>query len=184
MQKTDRFGVFFKPQGTMSKPLCMHQIRRIIELYQQGRSIRETVRLTGVSRNTIREYLKRVRSSGLSCSELLALNDEALVPMIYVEAIEKGQAGRTLEADRLAKLEPHLDNYCTELRKRGVTRQLLWEEYRSDNPQGYGYTQFCNYLKQRINKDDAVMHFTHIPGEQLQVDFAGDKLGYVDAQTG
>lgn len=168
----------------MSKPLRMHQIRRIIELQQEGRGIRETVRLTGVSRNTIREYLRRIKSSGLTCAELLAMDDESLVPMIYVETIEKGLTGRSLDDDRFLKLEPSLEGYSLELRKRGVTRQLLWEEYRSDNPEGYGYTQFCGHLKKYLNREQAVMHFSHIPGEQLQVDFAGDKLGYVDPGTG
>src|SRR5260221_10489345 len=116
----------------MSKPLRMHQIRRIIELQQEGRGIRETVRLTGVSRNTIREYLRRIKSSGLTCAELLAMDDESLVPMIYVETMEKGLTGRTLDDDRFLKLEPSLEEYSLELRKREVTRQFLWEEYPSD----------------------------------------------------
>ena len=168
----------------MSKPIRMHQIRRIIELQEEGKGIRETVRLTGVSRNTIREYIKRIKSSGLTRKELLALSDESLVPMIYVETIEKGLAGRILDDERYLKLASRLEEYSIELRKRGVTRQLLWEEYRTDNPQGYGYTQFCAYLKGHLNREQAVMHFSHIPGEQLQVDFAGDKLGYVDPLTG
>ena len=62
----------------------MHQIRRIIELKNEGRSIRETERLTGLSRNTIREYLRRISVSGLTYSQLLSLNDEKLIPMVYV----------------------------------------------------------------------------------------------------
>jgi len=168
----------------MAKPLRMHQIRLIIELHQQGRGIREMVRLTGIARNTIREYLKRIEGIGLSHQELLSQSDEALIPALYVESIEKDPGGRILETDRFAELEPRLEPYSLELKKRGVTRQLLWEEYRQDHPNGYGYTQFCAHLNKYLRRDDAVMHFTHIPGEQLQMDLAGDKLGYVDAQTG
>jgi transposase len=167
----------------MAKPLRMHQIKRIIELQHQGRSIRETVRLTGLSRNTVREYLRRISESGLSFTDLLSMDDESLSTLVYVEAIEKGTSGRSID-NRHATLEPHLAKYCAELRKRGVTRQLLWQEYRKQHPEGYGYTQFCAYLKQNLVRDQAVMHFTHQPGEKLEVDFAGDKLGYVDTHTG
>lgn len=65
------------------------------------------------------------------------------------------------------------DYFSSELRKRGVTRQLLWEEYRKENPGGYSYSQFCEHLSKYIERDEAVVHFTHRAGEQLQVDFAG-----------
>jgi hypothetical protein len=107
----------------------MHQIRRIIELYGQGRGIRESQRLTGLSRNTIRDYLRRILESVLSVPELLALDDTSLAPAVYVDAIEKkGSAGRTPDP-RYASFEQQLDYYSAELQKRGVTRQLLWEEY-------------------------------------------------------
>lgn len=76
----------------MPPPLRMHQIKRIIELQNEGRSIRETERLTGLSRNTIREYLRRVSVSGLAFSQLLLLDDESLNAIIYVDDIEKNRA--------------------------------------------------------------------------------------------
>jgi transposase len=167
----------------MSQSLRMHQIKRIIELSQEGRSIWETKRLTGLSRNTIREYLKRIQSSGLTPAQLLALDDESLKPIVYADPFEQGHAGRKVDT-RYETISKNLDRYCTELRRRGVTRQLLWEEYRIENPDGYGYSQFCEHLRQHSQKSEAVMHFIHRPGEQLQVDFAGDKSGYVDRSTG
>lgn len=167
----------------MAKSLRMHQIRKIIELQQQGLGIRQTVRLTGLSRNTIREYLRRVSASEMTFTEALALDDESLGALVYTDSIEKQTAGRAVD-NRFSNLETRLDQYCAELKKRGVTKQLLWEEYRQDHPNGYGYTQFCEYLNHRLNLDDAVMHFVHRPGDTLQVDFAGGKLGYVDRSTG
>jgi hypothetical protein len=138
----------------------MHQIRRIIELQQQGCGIRQTVRLTGLSRNTIREYLRRLSCAGLSLPEAMKLDDASLSAVVYTDALEKTTAGRTVD-DRYSVLAEKLDNYCKELSKRGVTRQLLWEEYRKEHPDGYGYTQFCEYLNHQIRVDDAVMHFVH-----------------------
>ena len=69
----------------MPQPLRMHQIKRIIELQNEGRSIRETERPTGLSRNTIREYMRRISVSGLAFSRLLLLDDESLNAIIYVD---------------------------------------------------------------------------------------------------
>ena len=161
----------------------MHQVKRIFEFHQQGHSIRQIEQLSGISRNTIREYLRRIPLSGLSIEELLKLEDEKLMSIVQVDAIEKDRSGR-LADDRHQIIEQRLEYYKAELNRRGVTRQLLWQEYRSDHPQGYGYTQFCEHLGRYLKRDQAVMHFDHRPGEQLQVDFAGGKLGYVDRSTG
>ena len=167
----------------MAKSIRMHQIRTIIEFQQQGRSIRHTVRLTGLSRNTIRDYLRRISSAGLTLLEAIKLDDASLSAIVYADTVEKNSAGRNVD-DRYSTLAPKLDDYCSELRKRGVTRQLLWEEYRKEYPNGYGYTQFCEYLNHHTRIDEAVMHFVHRPAESLQIDFAGSKLGYVDRTTG
>ena len=128
----------------MPQPLRMHQIKRIVELYQEGRSIWETKRLTGLSRTTIREYLQRMYKSGLSPEQLLALDEESLIPVLYVDGFDRGQSGRKTDP-RYETIAKSLDRYCGELKRRGVTRQLLWEEYRKEHPDGYGYSQFCDY---------------------------------------
>lgn len=167
----------------MPQSLRMHQIRRIIEFHQQGCSIRQIEKLSGISRNTIREYLRRILVSSRSLEEILELDDESLQVIVYVEPIEKSRSGRSAD-DRYDSIESQMVYYTSELRRRGVTRQLLWKEYRTDHPDGYSYSQFCEHLSRYLKRDQAVMHFVHRPGEQLQVDFAGDKLGYVDRNTG
>jgi transposase len=111
------------------------------------------------------------------------LDDESLSAFVYTDEVEKRTAGRSVD-HRYAGLESRLDHYCAELRKRFVTKQLLWEEYRRDHPNGYRYTQSCEYIKRHIRIDEAVLHFVHRPGETLQIDFAGGKLGYVEPSTG
>ena len=163
--------------------LRMHQIRRIIELQSQDRSIRETVRLTGLSRNTIREYVRRLSLCAMSSQELLALDDTALGAIVYVEDIERNPSGRPID-QRHDYFQERVEYFGAELRKRGVTRYLLWQEYSKEAINAYSYSQFCEHLSRHVKKDNAVMHFPHVPGEQMQVDFAGDKLGYVDVTTG
>lgn len=168
----------------MANPLTMHQIKRIIEWKSQGKSIRKIARLSNLSRDTISKYIQRIEESGMTQSELLDLDNEALASLVYTESIEKGTSGRSVD-QRYEALKSRLAEYQQELsRDRHLTRQLLWEEYRREYPDGYGYTQFCEHLKRYERHKDAVMIFNHFPAEQLQVDFAGDKLGYLDIQTG
>lgn len=169
-----------------AKTKHMHQVKQIIELSLKGKSIREVARLTGIARNTVREYLRKVKSLELPSPGLLAMEDELLSELLNKE-MAPGNANGTMsltEDERFKIIESQLEYYSAELRKRGVTRYLLWEEYRKDNPDGYRYTQFCEYIRRYQRRNEAVMHFNHKPGEQMQVDFAGDKLHYVDRDTG
>jgi transposase len=163
------------------KPISMHQIRQLIGFLSKGYTISETVRLTGIARNTVREYKRRIEDQGLRLVDVVSLNDEALAAVVQNET----RRLRT-EADeqRLKDLENRMEYFSEELRRRGVTMQLLWDEYREENPQGYGYTQFCEHLARYRKVHSAVMYFTHQPAEQLLVDFAGDTLHYVDRRTG
>ena len=156
----------------------MQQIRHILQLRAQGVSIREIRNATGVSRPTIRVYLNRWEAMGLPWNQLSALDDEALGTILYQEA----QTG--VEPERLADLQGRIPEMLRDLSKTGVTRQLLWQEYRLRRPDGYGYTQFCQYLGEAAHRGRAVMHLEHKAGEQLMIDFAGKKLHYVDAQSG
>lgn len=85
---------------------------------------------------------------------------------------------------RLQTLLSFLRDATTELSKTGVTRQLLWYEYLQQYPDGYGYSQFCFYLKAYQKNSDLSMHMEYISGDMIMVDFAGKKRYYVDEQTG
>lgn len=157
----------------------MHQVKQIIELHLKGKGIRETERLTGVTSKTIRNYLQRMKALNLPPENLLTLDEEQLGQLLFREELPVLQTD-----ERFKTVELQLEYYATELHKRGVTRQLLWEEYRKGHPDGYSYTQFCEYIRRYLQRNRAVMYFTHKPGEQMQVDFAGDKLQYIDRETG
>lgn len=163
------------------KPISMHQIRQLFSFLSKGYSISSTARLTGIARNTIKGYKRRVEGKGLTFDHILALDDDALV---HILQDEKGGEHVQTEQSRLEDLQSRMEYFVEELRRRGVTMQLLWEEYREDTPEGYGYTQFCEHLSRYKKVHGAVMYFTHRPAEQLLVDFAGDKLHYVNRATG
>jgi transposase len=152
-----------------AKPIKMDQIRRIIQLLEQGASLRSIALQCGISRNTVRQYHKQITQSGCTYAQLLSLDDEKLSAVIYDSGTEKNN-------ERLSVMEGLLESFKKELSKRGVTRQLLWQEYRLEHEDGYGYTQFCYYLERWLQREDAVMHFQYNPAEKMMVDFAGKKI--------
>ena len=157
----------------------MHQIRQIFKLRQQQVGFRKIERLTGFSRNTVRDYVRRATATGRSFLELLTLDDAALSGVLFGD-----EPSVASQDPRWADLEQRLQALSRELHKTGVTKWLLWEEYRREQPQGYSYTQFSLYLRRFLQQQDVVMHLRHSPGEVLMVDFAGDRLRWIDTQTG
>jgi transposase len=161
-----------------NKPKSMLQVRRILQLLSDGHSKREASRQTGASRNTIDSYDLRFRQTGKSYNELLQLQDTDLAAVIYTKETIK-------EPDSRRKyLNDQLDYFLNELSRTGVTRELLWNEYRQSVPESYSYSQFCDLLSRHSYKKSPVYHNTYSPGELLEIDFAGKKMSYVDRATG
>ncbi len=161
-----------------NKHVSMSQVRSILKLFKEDRSSRAISRQLHIHRNTVEGYRERVIQSGLPISKLLQLSDADLAQIIYPKVVEPPPDTRKVD------LQARIPYLQTELRKRGVTRQLLWIEYRREVDEGYAYSQFCELLNRFLRPLDAVMHLTHRPGELLQVDFAGDTMSYVDHKTG
>lgn len=158
--------------------LTMNQIRLVIRLLGEGLSQRKIAKQLGISRNTIRSYKQTLDRLGLSPQQAYALEEASLSALLF----QQDHAPVTSERSRL--LEEQLPALSKDLIHRHVTRQLLWEEYRQSHPDGYGYTQFCQRLNHYIERQDVTMVLFHQPGDVLEIDFAGDKLHYIDANTG
>jgi transposase len=79
---------------------------------------------------------------------------------------------------------PDCASLHTELKRKGVTLTLLWEEYLSEHPQGYRYSQFCELYRQWARKLKLSMRQIHKAGEKLFVDYAGQTLPIVNPHTG
>lgn len=156
----------------------MLQVRRILQLLSDGQSKREVSRQTGASRNTIDSYEARFRLSGKSYNELLRLPDADLAAFVYPKKTVK-------EPDPKRKyINKCLDYFLNELGRIGVTRELLWNEYRQGAPEGYSYSRFCDILSKHGSKKRPVYHNTYTPGELTEFDFAGKKMSYIDRATG
>jgi transposase len=161
-----------------NKSINMTQVRRIIQLRAEGLSKLKIAESLHIHRATLDSYLSRLVASGKSFSELSEYSDEQLQALVYRE-------GLSPKADeRIEELKKHLDYFRQEINRTGVTRRLLWEEYHQAYPEGYRYTQFCEHFARHIKTTKATMHLTHLAGNNLQVDFAGKHLYYIDVQTG
>jgi len=161
----------------------MSQIKQLLLLYQQGKGKKTIAKVLGMSKTTVKMYLHKLESficetdQSLSIAELVKLENPVL------EA--KFHAGNPAYKDeRYEHFKANLDYFLKELKGTGVSRRLLWEEYRSGYCSGYGYSQFCYHLQQQQIATRPSMVLEHQPAEKLYIDFAGKKLNYVDRQTG
>jgi transposase len=159
--------------------LTMNKIRLVLQQHSQGRSKRSISRALGISRKTVRHYLDRFRSSGMSMDRLQALSEGELALLVF----DRDHSTVILD-HRYHQFSELLPDLSKDLSNPKVTRQLLWEEYRDQYPDGYGYTQFCHYLNQYTHRQHIRAMFEHHPAEVMQVDFAGSLLHYVDPDTG
>jgi len=155
----------------------MDQIRSILRNYLASGKIKVTARQLKVSKTTVKEYVRLAESWCPDLSLVLALDDEALSKVIHAPEGRKSDK-------RLSAFEEKVDDWLVELRHKGVSRQLLWHEYRSEHPDGYAYTQFCEHLRRHVMQRDLTLALNHEPGEVLMVDFAGSKMEWVDPHTG
>lgn len=157
----------------------MHQIRQILDFKLRGFPTKRIARLSNIARNTVRDYLRKASATGVPLSDLIALDDDTLSRILQGDPLPQSSLD-----PRRSDFDKRLDYFTVELKGVGVTKQILWQEYCKEMPQGYGYSQFCYHLSAYLERSKAVMHLTHRPAEQLMADFAGDKMSWVDLQTG
>ena len=161
-----------------NKTITMLQIRRVLQLLQAGFSNRMLSKELGISRNTVQTYIDKIKKSGKNFSELLSLNDFELSQSLH------GNKEGIKNDERYHDLFDRFPVYAEELKKRGVTRLLLWNEYVNETGSGYSYSRFCEHFSGYLLSTRSVMHFEHTPGLVMQADFAGDNLHYINNQTG
>ena len=155
----------------------MSKIKQVLQLYFQGRSKLLIVQQTGISRNTIKKYLKEYVSSGLSHEGVLKLSEKQL-EKLFIKPEEKPLS---IVHQNLFALFPLFDK---ELKKKGITRMILWKRYREQYPDGVGKSQFNHYFHQWRNQASGTMRMEHKAGDKMYVDYAGDKLHIVDRKSG
>ncbi|MCC6831499.1 MAG: IS21 family transposase [Thermoleophilia bacterium] len=154
----------------------MRKIREILRLViGEGLSRRQATAATGLPYTTVADHLARAERAGLGWPLPADLDDARLEARLFAKPEPPPSAGRPL---------PDWRTVHRELRRKGVTLQLLHMEYKADHPDGYQYTQFCRLYRSWQGRLDLVMRQEHRAGEKLFVDWAGATIPITDPATG
>ena len=154
----------------------MRKVREVLRLrHALGVSERQIAITTGVSRSTVGEYLRRAAVIGITWPVPEGLDDAELERRLFTWPTFDEKPTRPL---------PDWPHVHKELKRRAVTLLLLWEEYRAEHADGYGYSRLCDLYRDWCKTISATMRQTHGAAEKLFVDFAGDTVPVFDAASG
>ena len=152
----------------------MRKTKEICRLTHAGLSGRAVARVLGVSNSTVSEANSRLKAAGLAWPDVEPMSEPTLERRLYLDDHQSTPDAR----------EPDWAAVRTELGRRHMTLQLLWAEYMRDHTDGYSYSWYCEKYRAWRKTTDPVMRQEYVFGEKLFVDWAGDTVGVVDADTG
>lgn len=152
----------------------MRQLLNLARLrFAEQRSYSEIAASLGMARSTVQSAVERFAQAGLTWPLPAELDEDSLYARLYPTAPLARSA------------DPDFAKVAAELKRKGVTRMLLWQEYvAAHGAQALAYSQFCARLQVYQSSCDPVMRMQHRPGEKAFVDYAGLSMAVTDARTG
>lgn len=153
----------------------MRKIKEVLRLKEAGLSVSRIAMAVSISRSTVTEYLERAARAEVWWPLPSGMDDTVLEERLFP---------RRIMTSTTHLPSPDFQMIHGELKRKGVTLQVLWEEYRSAHSDGYRYSQFCNLYRQWAKKVDLSMRQVHKAGEKLFVDYAGPTVPVMDRYTG
>lgn len=152
--------------------LDMLKAREILRLkHEVGLSLREIGKTCNCGKTTVSEVLGRAEKAKITWP--IELSDKQLISLLYPPAENKASPP-----------EPDIKEIYNEMKKKNVTLMLLWEEYKEKHPDGIMYTQFCERYRKFKKDNQLTIHKEHKAGEEVETDWAGDTMSYVDVDSG
>ena len=159
-----------------AKRISMRKIKEVLRLFHEAQlSRRQIARSLSISRDTVGSTLRRAQAAGITWPLPEGLSEEEIEERLYPPPETLSPADRP---------EPDWAHIHRELRRKGVTLQLLWQEYKMARPDGFQYSWFCERYRAWKGQIDLVMRQQHRAGEKLFVDYAGQTVDLVDPETG
>ena len=160
-----------------NKIIDMRKVRKVITLYHQGKSKIFISKYLSLSRNTVKKYISLCQLLKLSMEEINQKSDTEL------EKLFSSSKPVNLSPKIKAAFDffPYMER---ELKKTGITKLSMWEEYYKKHPDGLKRSQFGAYYLGWCKKVNPVMHINHKAGDKMFVDYAGKTLELVDRVTG
>ena len=154
----------------------MRKIREVLRLrLEAGLSIRQISASTKTSVGAIQKLLARADALNLNWPLPEDLDDGRLAALFYPGA------------DPTTSTRYQVPDWATvhqELKRKGMTKQLLWEEYTAQYPNRcYSYSQYCDRYRQWLKQQKHSMRQTHKAGEKCFVDYCGPTVPIINPQT-
>ena len=159
------------------RKIPMLKIKEVLRLrFLNNLSYRQVEVLSGASKSSVSEYCRRFEIIPHTIEAALALSDEELDALLHPE--------KKLRLRNDERPLPDMNTIHSELKRKGVTLLLLWQEHRETHPNGYGYTQFGEYYRRYASTISPSMRQIHYAGDKLFVDYSGGTVPIVDSSTG
>jgi transposase len=159
-----------------NKRKTMRRVRQVLRLAGEvGLNQRQIARSLRMSPTTVGDYLRRAKAAQLSWPLLEGLDDAQLEARLFPPPPKMARSQRP---------RPDWTDVHCELKRKGVTLTLLWEEYKATHPKGLQYSQFCEHYRRFATQVDLVMRQHHRAGEKLFVDYAGQSVPIVNRGSG
>ena len=157
--------------------IAMRKVKEVLRLrLTAGLSSRQIALCTGVGKSVVSKHVARAGELGLEWASVEAMDEEALEARLYPD---------TTQASPEDPVVPNWDEVARELRRKGVTKRLLWEEYQERHGRrAYSYSRYCELYGAWKGCIEPVMRFEHAAGERCFIDYAGQTLEVVDSATG
>lgn len=156
----------------------MTKYREILRLSGLELSQQNIADSCNVSKKTVNRILKKAKELDISWPLDENATDAVLAEKFFPSANQVASNKRMPDYDYIRK----------ELLRNGVSKKLLWTEYmedcRANGDEALMYSQFCYHIQQDEQKRRATMHINRKPGEQVDVDWAGDPATIIDPDTG
>lgn len=153
----------------------MHKIREVLRLRHEAKLSHEKIHLAvGISKGAVAKYLSLSKAQGLTWPLPEELDDAALELRLFPVAEHPGQWE-----------EPDFPTIHQELKRKGVTLQLLWSEYATAHgKRAYQYSRYCDLYRAWSGRQKRSMRQLHKAGEKLFIDYCGPTVEVIDHTTG
>jgi len=155
----------------------MNKVKQILQWYTEGVPKLQISLKAGVSRNSVKSYIRQFIAMDKSLEEILCLKDSELEQLFLSKPVKEPE-------HRLKELISYFPEVDKALKKKGNTLHKLWKDYLKINPDGFKHTQFNEHYRQWSKRTNATMHIDHKAGDKMYVDFAGEKMQITDPDTG
>ena len=150
--------------------IFMKDAKKILRMFLvENRKVRNIATMTGIPYSTVYDYITLAKARTLTWPQVEAMSDDALEQVLF--------------ASKSDRPPPNWEYIEKELKRAGVTLQLLWMEYKEAHPEGYQYSRFCEIYESWCKKNEVYTPMPDKAGEELFVDYSGDKMPFICPET-